>query len=149
VGLIEAENMRVLGKSRDFTFWLQPTADFRTGRWSQDGHMFAFGTQKGDWIDLEFPEFEPGKYRMSLFMTKAADYGIVNVSLNGTPIGEPIDLWSGYGVMPTNKLDLGIVELRGEDDVLRLAVNATNPKAAAPFFQFGIDGVRLSSLPEE
>jgi hypothetical protein len=140
--LIEAEDMEVLGKSRDFTFWLQPTTAFQGGGWSKDGHMFAFGTVKGDWIELELPDLDTGTYWVELFLTKSMDYGIVTVSLNDEPVGE-FDLWSGRGVEPTGSLDLGEVELAGDGDVLRLEVGGTNPRAAAPFFQFGVDGIRV------
>jgi hypothetical protein len=60
------------------------------------------------------------------------------------PIGEEIDLWSGRGVVPTGPLDLGRVELRGREDVLRFEVTGANPGARLPYFQFGIDGIRLS-----
>ena len=58
-GLVEAEELPVLATSREFTFWLQPTGPFVEGRWSKDGHMFAIGTRKGDWIDLGLPKREP------------------------------------------------------------------------------------------
>ena len=142
-GLVEAEQLRVAGKSREFDFWLQPTSSFTGGRWSEDGQMLAVGTQPGDWIDLELPEREPGRQRLEIFLTRAADYGVVSVSLNGTTLGGEIDLFSDRGVLPTDALDLGVVELRGRGDVLRVGVARTNPKTAPPHFQFGIDGVRL------
>jgi hypothetical protein len=141
-GLIECEDLPVVAKSRDFTFWLQPASGFRGGKWSKDGHMFASGTEKGDWIDLRLPETEPGRHQLELFLTKSLDYGIVTVSLNGVPVGE-FDLWTGRGVVPTGPLDLGEVELGGRGDILRFAVSAHNPRAGPPFFQFGIDGIRL------
>jgi hypothetical protein len=141
---IEAEDMPVVAKSREFTFWLQPTSGFRGGRWSRDGHMFAMETRKGDWIDLELPVQRAGSYRLELLPTKSADYGIVVVSLNGVRIGDPIDLWSGRGVVPGGAVDLGRVDLRGGGDVLRMQVTGTNPAAVSPFFQFALDGVRLT-----
>ena len=132
----------MIAKSGDFTFWLQPSTAFPGGRWSKDGHMFAQNVKKGDWIDLRLPEREPGNHRLALFLTKSGDYGIVTVSLNGIQVGT-FDLWSGRGVLPTGALDLGEVELRGREDVLRLAVEATNIRATMPFYQFGIDGIRF------
>jgi hypothetical protein len=105
--------------------------------------MLAVGTQQGDWLDLELPDHEPGKQRLEIFLTKAADYGVVAVSLNGTPLGAEVDLFSDRGVMPTGAVDLGTVELRGKGDVLRVSVVRANEKTAPPHFQFGIDGVRL------
>lgn len=144
-GLIEAEELRLAGKSREFSFWLQPTSSFTGGRWSEDGQMLAASTQAGDWVDLELPEREPGRQRLEIFLTRAADYGIVTVSLNGAQLGGEIDLFSDRGVMPTGALDLGAVELRGRGDVLRLTVARANEKTAPPHYQFGIDGIRLSA----
>jgi hypothetical protein len=141
-GLIEAEDLSVIAKSREFSFWLQPSDGFSGGNWSEDGHMFAHNTKDGDWIELQLPEQEPGRYALEVFMTKAADYGIVVVSVNGTRRGT-FDLWSGRGVLPTDALKLGDVELSGSEDVIRFAVEGTNPNAASPFFQFGIDGIRI------
>ena len=144
-GLIEAETLSVAGKSRDFSFWLQPTSSFMGGRWSLDGHMFAFQTQRDDWIDLELPAVEPGAYHLTLFLTRAADYGIIRVSLNGTTVGQAIDLWSDEGVLTSGPVDLGLVELRSGRDLLRLAVVGTHADSSAPHYQFGIDGIKLDA----
>ena len=146
-GLIEAEQLRMLGKSREFTFWLQPTTSFTGGRWSGDAQMLAVGTQQGDWLELELPEREPGKQRLEIFLTKAADYGIVTVALNGKQLDGEIDLFSDRGVMPTDAVDLGVVELRKSGDVLRVSVVRANERSGPPHFQFGIDGIRLSPPP--
>lgn len=108
--------------------------------------MFAYGTREGDWVELELPPREPGEYRLEMFLTKAADYGILAASVNGDRVGDPIDLWS-YGVLPSGAVDLGLVSLRGQGDVLRLQLIGTNPNATAPFYQFGVDGIRLTRSP--
>lgn len=140
--LIEAEDLSVIAKSREFSFWLQPATGFSGGNWSDDSHMFAHETKDGDWIELSLPEQEPGRYAIDVFMTKAADYGIIAVFVNGARRGT-FDLWSGRGVLPTGALKLGDVDLNGDEDVIRFAVEGTNPNAVSPFFQFGIDGIRI------
>jgi len=142
-GLIEAENLPVIAKSRDFTFWLQPTSGFADGNWSRDGHMFASNTEEGDWIEFRLPKQKPGRYAIELFMTRAVDYGIVEVSIDGVRRGT-FDLFSGRGVLPTGALELGDVELGGREDVMRIAVVGKDRYATAPFFQFGIDGIRIA-----
>ena len=142
-GLIEAEDLEVIAKSRDFLFWLQPSSAFRGGNWSKDGHMFAGSPIKGDWIDLRLPEQEPGVYALDLFLTKAADYGIIAVYVNEVELGR-FDLLSLREVVPTGALKLGNVKLRGRKNVLRLEVVGKNPNAAPPFYQFGIDGIRIT-----
>jgi hypothetical protein len=141
-GLIEAEDLPVIAKSREFSFWLQPSDGFPAGNWSKDGHMFASGTQQGDWIELRLPEREPGLYALEIFFTKAADYGIVAVYVNEAPLGE-FDLWSARDIVPTGALKLGDVQLGGSKNVLRVEVVGKNPNASPPFFQFGIDGIRI------
>jgi hypothetical protein len=141
-GLIEAEDLPLIAKSRDFAFWLQPSGGFRGGKWSKDGHMFASGTQQGDWVELRLPEREPGKYALEVFLTKAADYGIVAIYVNEVKLGT-FDLLSLRDVVPVGPLRLGEVQLGGSKNLLRFEVVGKNPNAAPPFYQFGIDGIRI------
>jgi hypothetical protein len=141
-GLIEAEDLPVIAKSREFTFWLQPSSGFPAGKWSKDGHMFASGTRQGDWVELRLPEREPGHYALEIFFTKAADYGIVAVYVNEARLGE-FDLWSARDIVPTGALKLGDVQLSGRKNVLRLEIVGKNKNAAPPYFQFAIDGIRI------
>jgi hypothetical protein len=140
--LIEAEDMEILATSREFQTWVQPTEDFATGRWSKDGHLFGFETERGDWIEFGLPGRDPGRYRLEVWLTRAGDYGIVSFGVNGTKAGPSVDLWSSY-VAPTGPVDLGFVELTGSGDVLRLTVTGTHSESQPPHFHFGIDGVGL------
>ncbi len=142
VGLIEAEELPVVAKNRDFPFGRQRTSGFPGGHWSKDGHMFAYGTQRGDWIELRLPEQKPGRYPLEIFMTKAGDYGIVAVFVNGVRLGT-FDLWSGSGVVPSGALKLGEVELGDRTNVIRFEIEGKNPNAKPPFFLFGVDGIRI------
>jgi hypothetical protein len=49
-------------------------------------------------------------------------------------------------VVPSGKLELGEVELAGRKNLLRLVIEGKNPNAAPPFYQFGIDGIRIREL---
>ena len=142
-GWVDAEDLRVVASSRPFGFWLQGTAAFPDGRWSKDGHMFASETQPGDWLELELPAVGAGGHLLELSLTRAGDYGIVAVSVNGTQVGEPIDL-SWYTVQPSGPIGLGSVALRGQQDVLRIEVVGKHPENSAPHAQFGLDGLRLT-----
>ncbi len=64
--------------------------------------------------------------------------------MNGARIAE-FDLWTRIGVVPTGAQSLGEIALSGSGDVLRLEDAGKNQHASAPFYQFGIDGVRLSA----
>ena len=147
--VVEAEDMHLAALSRSFQVQLQPTRNFSRGRWSGDRHMFLAGTRKGDWVELELPASDPGRYGLELFLTRSHDYGIVVVSLNGQQVDGEIDLWSGEGVVPSGPIDLGLVELGDAPNVLRITVVGTNSRASAPFYQFGIDGLRLTPATEK
>ena len=146
--IVDAEDLHLATLSRSFQVRLQPTSNFSRGRWSGDRHMFVVGMRKGDWLELELPVSDPGRYGLELFLTRSHDYGIVVVSLNGEPAGGEVDLWSGEGVVPSGPIDLGLVELGEAPNVLRITVVGTNSHSTAPFYQFGIDGVRLTPAAE-
>jgi hypothetical protein len=131
-GVIEAEQLQISDRSRSFTFWLQPTSTFTGGRWSSDGQMLAANTRQGDWIEFALPDRTPGERRLEVFLTRAADYGVVR------------DLYTDAGVKPTGAIDLGVAKL-GTGDRLRIEVVGTNEQSAKPHFQFGFDGIRLTA----
>jgi hypothetical protein len=108
--------------------------------------MMASNTVEGDWVELRLPDLGPGRYVVELFLTKAADYGVVAASVNGVRLAQ-FDLWTRIGVQATGVLPVGEVALSGHGDVLRLDVVGKNPNALAPHYQFGVDGVRLSVAP--
>lgn len=141
--LVQLEDLETLAASREFPTWVQPTEDFAGGRWSNNGHLFGFETERGDWLDWRLPEREPGRYRLELWATRSNDYGVVAFTVNGKQAGRPVDLWSSQ-VVPTGPIDLGVVELSGSGDVLRLQVIGTNPASQAPHFHFGVDGLLLA-----
>jgi hypothetical protein len=142
-GLVEAEDLP-RDKSRSFGFWMAPTLEL-PGVWSQGAHMFGTEAAEGDWVDLELPGGESGRYELEVFLTKAPDYGIVALSLGGERVAE-VDLWTARGVHPTGPIALGEVELGERQPILRIELVGANPRSAAPRFQFGVDGVRLTPV---
>lgn len=145
-GFVEAEHLRVRGIAHGIRLWLQPTTSFAGGRWSSDGHLFAMNASLGSWVEFELPVVEAGTHALDLFLTRAPDYGVVQASIDGEPLGEPIDLWARQGVLPSGPIGLGRREL-SPDSVLRLDVVGTNERSASPHHQFGIDGVELTRVP--
>jgi hypothetical protein len=145
-GFVEAELLRVRGMAHGIRLWLQPTTSFAGGEWSLDGHLFAMNAGLGSWVEFELPVIEAGPHEVDLFLTRARDYGVVQASIDGEPLGEPIDLWAGPGVLPSGAIELGRREL-SPDSVLRLDVVGTNERSAPPHHQFAIDGVELTPIP--
>jgi hypothetical protein len=145
-GMIEAETLPVIEKTSEFGLVPQDTSPFTSGRWSGNQHLFVATRAEGDALTLGLPAVEPGTYALTLYLTRSYDYGIVRVLVNGVPVGGPVDLWA-WGVEATGPLTLGNTALSGQDDVIRFEIAGRNERAAAPFYQFGIDGLVLSPAP--
>lgn len=140
-GLLEAEDLKVLGKSRDFNFAYQSTDLFHDGAWSGNGHMFASNTELGDWIDFAVPVEKSGKYTVFAYLTRARDYGVVQFFVNEQKTGA-IDLFDA-SIRSTGPISLGTFSLSPKKSNLRIQVVGRNPQGVSPFYQFGIDGIRL------
>ncbi len=74
-------------------------------------------------------------------MTKAIDYGIVQLWIDGSKAGSPVDLFH-EGVVPTGPVALGTHQLAAGDHTLTVEIVGTNPKAV-PAYMFGLDQVLL------
>jgi hypothetical protein len=144
--MIEAETLPVIEKSSEFSLVPQDTSPFTAGRWSGNQHLFVATRAEGDALTFGLPAVEPGSYGLTLYMTRSYDYGIVRVLVNGVPVSVPLDLWA-WGVEATGPLTMGSTTLSGQDDVIRFEVVGRNDRAAAPFYQFGIDGLVLTPAP--
>ena len=100
------------------------------------------------------PVEKAGTYRLKMQLTKAVDYGIVQLSLDGKKLGKPIDLYNN-GVVATGVLDMGTHELAKGQHVLRVEIVGANEKAVKSYM-FGLDyhqmeevgGFRFFYLPE-
>ena len=138
-GALEGEQMKVLAKSGgDFT--IQDVTGFGDN-WSNGSHLWWTGAGPGDTLELAIPVATAGKYQLTAQLTQAIDYGIVQLSLDGTALGEPIDLFHD-GVVPTGELDLGTHELTAGEHTLQLKITGANDQAVKNYM-CGLDYVKL------
>ncbi|MEW6354921.1 MAG: glycoside hydrolase family 172 protein [Planctomycetota bacterium] len=141
-GRVEGEDMRILVKPSG-TANCQMLNGFGTG-WSLDAHLWWRGGKPGDVLELGIPVKEAGKYHVKTQLTKAGDYGIVQLSLNGKMLGGPIDLYNN-GVIPTGELDMGVHDLTQGLNRLQVEIVGANEKAKKAYM-FGIDYVQLDEV---
>jgi hypothetical protein len=87
------------------------------------------------------PVDKGGSYKVSVALTKARDYGIVQLYLDGQKAGEPVDLYNPT-VIPSGPVDLGTHELAAGQHKLTVEIVGANPKAIQGFM-FGLDRVIL------
>jgi hypothetical protein len=139
-GALEGEKLKVLAKTSGITKE-HGTFDFGD-KWSDDAHLRWAEVRLGDKLDLALPVATTGRFKLLAQMTKDNRYGIVQLSLDGKKIGEPIDLYSEK-VVPTGELNFGTHELTAGEHKLSVEMIGANPKAAKKFNMFGLDYVKL------
>lgn len=126
----------------------EPAGDPRTqkmthyqDKWTSDDHLWWIGAKPGDKLQVALPVETDGRYEVSVILTKARDYGIVQLSIDGKNIGDPVDLYNPQ-VIRTDAIPLGTAELTKGQHVLGVEILGKNEKAI-PSYMFGLDEVLL------
>jgi hypothetical protein len=138
-GALEGEEMKILAKTGG-----DPAPQDMSGfasDWSNESHLWWIDAKPGNTLDLAVPVEKAGTYRLKMQLTKAVDYGIVQLSLDGKKLGQPIDLYNN-GVVATGVLDMGTHELSKGQHVLRVEIVGANEKAVKSYM-FGLDYIKL------
>ena len=141
-GVIEGESMKILGKTGG-----NPQEQDMAGfgdKWSNDAQLWWIEAKPGDKLELALPVEKAGKYKITLHMTKARDYGIVQLYLDGEKLDKPIDLYNP-DVVPTGPVALGMHELTAGEHKLTIEITGANEKAEKAYM-FGLDYIKLESL---
>lgn len=115
-----------------------------TGEWSGDAQLWWVEARPGDRLNLPLTAPEAGSYELVGFFTRAGDYGIVRILVNGEPAGSLMD---GYadGVEPTGPLSFGRVQLvQGVNEVVvELVGKDVRAGGYSDGYLVGIDGFLL------
>jgi len=141
-GAIEGEKLKVLAKTGG-----NPQEQDLTAfgdQWSNDGHLWWIEAKPGNKLDLALPVKQAGKYRLGMQLTKAPDYGIAQLYLDGQKLGSPIDLYHP-SVIPTGLVAMGEQHLTAGDHKLTIEIVGANDKAIKSYM-FGLDYVKLDPL---
>ena len=140
-GAIECETMEVAAKSEGLSAGPQDLSVYR-GAWSDASQLFVQAKRPGDFIELKVPAREPGPWKVVLHATRAPDYGVVRVKVNGEALAEDLDLYAAKAV-PSGPIDLGVHRPREGAISLRFEVVGANPASVGAKHFFGLDCVVL------
>jgi putative heme-binding domain-containing protein len=140
-GALEGENLSVLSKTGGSTSH-QNMSGFPKDRWSGNEQLWWNGGQPGDQLDLEVPVEQTGIYELEVALTRARDYGIVQLLLNDIELGGPIDLYNAPDVVTTGILTYEARRLNAGKHTLSVKIVGRHPQSV-PSFMFGLDFVRL------
>lgn len=137
---LSSGGLTVLGKTggnveiQDMTF-------FGAGKWREDDQLWWTGAKPGNKLDLSFTAKKAGRYKVNAGLTKAIDFGIVQIYLDGQKAGGPIDLCH-QGIVPsTPPTPLGVFDLTAGNHKLTVEIVGANPKSKG--YLFGIDYLDL------
>jgi hypothetical protein len=139
-GALEGEGLEVLRRTGGQVIG-QDMYPFGEG-WSGDNHLWWINARPGDELVLAVPVAEDGTYAVSAQFTKAHDYGIVSLGLDGEPLGGPIDLYNP-AVVRTGAVDLGERRLTAGRHELTVRIEGAN-EAALKRYMFALDWIKLT-----
>jgi hypothetical protein len=148
-GLIEGESMAVLRASTG-RHWVQNMGGFPDGTWSGDAHLIWTEGNLGDEIEIEFSVNKSGRHELATAFTKAADYGVFTLSIDGNPLAREFDLFDEK-VTSTGEIPLGTFDLTAGKHVLTAKASGRNPKAksgATGGHLFGLDYLRIKEAKQ-
>ena len=139
-GALEGEELKVIEVKGGNTK-VQGMGGFGNA-WSGGKHLWWTGARPGSTLTLELPVADKGKYALTAALTKAKDYGIIDVSLDGKPVATDYDGFNGPQVIHSGELDWGAHDLDKGAHKLVFTIKGANPEAVKSFM-VGLDYVRL------
>jgi hypothetical protein len=108
-------------------------------QWSNNAQIWFRANASGDSFTVAFEVPQAGTYDLSAIVTRARDYGIHTVSVDGQQVGQPYDAYSP--TLETQRVDYGQAQLSAGRHELTFAVTGKNPSATG--FFAGVDVLEL------
>jgi putative membrane-bound dehydrogenase-like protein len=140
-GALEGEALKVTKITGGQTK-IQNMGGFKNSRWSGGSQLWWTSGKVGDSLALSLPVSEKGRYSLKAVLTKAKDYGIVEISLDGKVLSDgKIDFYNPE-VVTSGELDWGLHDLEAGEHSLEVRIIGANPNAASAYL-FGLDYLKL------
>ena len=142
IGGLEFEKTAIHSKPERMMTDRQGMAGFPDGKWSGGKQLTCFGGYPGDEISFIYDDFANGKYEVTLYATKARDYGKVVYSINGNEVRE----FDGYDPKVVNSGPLSLGEIEIVDGKMRLDVKISGKNDLSIGYMFGLDCIEVNKL---
>ena len=136
-GALEGEKMRAIEVSRG-------TVDAQSGSWPWSSFLQLWwrGGEPGDHLKLRFPVAEAGNYEVSAVFTKAPDYGIHELAVNGKVIAPSVDLFNAGEVIVAEPVSLGRADFTKGLNFIDVKILGKHPDSTD--YMFGLDYILLT-----
>jgi len=109
--------------------------------WSAGAQLWFRATKAGDQVTVALTVPTTGSYDMSAVQTKARDYGINTLAVDGRVVGSPFDAYNSPNVTVSAPIDYGRMPLTAGRHTLTINVTGKNPSSVG--FSAGLDYLTL------
>jgi len=110
------------------------------GQWSNEKQVWWRDGTVGDRIVFEFPAEREGRFNVFAGLTKANDYAIVRLSINGRAVTQTFDRY--FETVSDDELPLGEFDLREGPNRFEVEIVGANEEAIKRYM-FGLDYLRI------
>ena len=132
-GALEAESFKILQADGGTTEIQDGSFSFK---WSGNKQLWWKYADINNKLVLEFPVKKAGTYEIIAALTRANDYGIVKIAVNGQVKIETLDLYNSTVI--AKEISLGKSQLKKGANQLEVTIIGANPKAVKSGM-FGVD----------
>jgi hypothetical protein len=139
---LEGETFATTAKASGGAAKAQNMKNFTGTRWSGDAQLFWSGGKIGDTLEIELTAPAAASYTLETVFTRAPDFAIVQLALDGKDLGASLDLYQFAKVTTTGVLEHKLPSLAAGAHKLTFRIIGTNPNAVQNRF-VGLDYVRL------
>jgi len=141
-GAIEGESLVPAARAEGGEVSAQPMAAFGYD-WSGDAQLWYRSGAPGGFVAVPVHVDTEGDYEVVGHFTKARDYGVFQLEIDGKPLGQPFD---GYndGVIASPEISFGKVHLAAGDHEFRFEVTGKNVGAVG--CMIGVDYLLLKPM---
>ena len=122
----------------------QDMSPWGTNRWSDDAQLLWRVGEVGQKVEVSFDAPRAGRYQIVVRTTQAPDFGIVQFSVDGQNLGQPVDCY-GAKVAPAPAVTLGTVDLTAGPHALGMECLGKND--AGTGIAIGLDYIKLLPVP--
>lgn len=143
--MIEGEDLKVIANNAGETR-VQEMSGFGN-QWSGAKQLFWLADKTDGVLKLGLNVPETNEYIVKASYTKAPDYGIFQIEVDGRKLGKPIDGFHS-GVTKQNSIEIGRVELKKGKSELTFKITGANPNSNPKRYMIGIDFIELIPTKE-
>ncbi|MGK0184904.1 MAG: hypothetical protein ACI9R3_000678, partial [Verrucomicrobiales bacterium] len=124
---LEGESLKVTVSKG--TAGAQKMQGFAGGKWSGNSQLFWRGGSDGDTLQFDISAPRDGKSVLEAVFTRASDYGIVQLSVDGKKMGDPLDLYHFSKVTTSGVLQYELADLKAGDHTITITIVGANHNA--------------------